>query len=78
MGTYQLMAGNRGWRIVATRTGEVVVLTGRVLDNLSEVSARDIVELLERRDRLRREHLQAAAARNDLVRRPGDMHPGGG
>ena len=77
MGTYDLVAGSRGWRIVEAQSGETVVLTGRVLDNLSEASARDIVELLERRDRLRREHMQAAAARSDLTRLFDDMHAGG-
>ena len=61
-------ASHRGLRIADRETGETVVLMNRVLDNLSEASALEILELLERRDRLRRDHLEAAAARNDLGR----------
>ena len=61
-------ASHRGLRITDRETGETVVLMNRVLDNLSEASALEILELLERRDRLRRDHLEAAAARNDLGR----------
>ena len=75
MSAYELVSGTRsGLRIVDAAAGKTVVLTGRVLDNLSEPSAREIVELL---DRLRREHLQSAVDRNDLTRLFEDMHAGG-
>lgn len=78
MSGYELLPGSRtGLRIADEATGNTVVLTGRILDNLSEASAREIAGLLERRDRLRRQHLQSAADRNDLTRLFEDMHAGG-
>lgn len=67
-------ASHRGLRIADQATGDTVVLMNRVLDNLSEPSALEILELLQRRDRLRRDHLEAAAARNDIGRLFEEMH----
>jgi hypothetical protein len=68
MSDYELMGGTRsGFRVADAATGETVVHFGRLLDNVSEASAREILDLLRRRDALRMEHLMAANARNDLA-----------
>jgi hypothetical protein len=78
MGRYGLApASYRGLRIAEETTGKTVTLMNRVLDNMSEASAREIIALLERRDRLRRDHLEAAAARNDLGRLFEEMQASG-
>jgi hypothetical protein len=78
MGKYGLApASHRGLRIAEATTGTTIVLMNRVLDNLSEASAMEIIDLLERRDRLHRDHLEAAAARNDLGRLFEEMQASG-
>lgn len=68
MRDYELLGGTRsGFRVADAATGETIVHLGRLLDNVSEPSAREIVDLLRRRDALRTEHLMAANARNDLA-----------
>jgi len=68
MSNYELVPASKTGLRIADETGSTVVLMNRVLDNLSEPSALEIIELLQRRDRLRRDHLEAAAARNDIGR----------
>lgn len=68
MSNYELVPASKNGLRIADETGSTVVLMNRVLDNLSEPSALEIIELLQRRDRLRRDHLEAAAARSDIGR----------
>lgn len=68
MGNYIIMAASRqGVRVVDRMRGETARAAGRVLDNMSIPAARDAIVLLERLDGLRREHIDSAHRRNDLV-----------
>lgn len=68
MTEYALKPGSRsGVRVVDAATGETVLASGRVLDNISPAGAEGILLALERADAARRARLDGAYERNDLV-----------
>ena len=68
MTEYALAPGSRsGVRVVNVATGKTVVVSGRVLDNISPAGAEGIMLALERADVARRARLDGAYQRNDLV-----------
>lgn len=77
MGGYEIMRGSQsGWRVIDHETGETASISGRFLDNMSDVAAEEVLRLLERRDDLRLQRLRGAEERNDLAAILDDMASG--
>lgn len=68
MSEYILRIGTRtGQRVVDAADGTTVILSGRVLDNMSARAAEEVLALLRSRDDQRRSRMEGALRRNDLV-----------
>jgi hypothetical protein len=60
-------ATKSGIRVVDTATGETATIAGRLLDNMTEAGAADMLTTLERLEHARQDRIDSARKRNDLV-----------